>query len=166
MSGPTPPLKRHVALQPFSRDHYAGLVQAQRLLKTARDADSPDLKDRRDKTRIGFLQAWDEEIEAHFADEEELLIPLMNKEERHQLEMDHTVLRDLAKRGRALPEEELLDPDWFQQTGSKLETHIRWEERVLFPQIQERITQEEAGALMEQTQRIEESRARNACRKP
>ena len=76
------PIERHEALTPFSRDHYTGLVQAQHLSKAAES----DAVARR-KAIAEFVDAWDTEIAAHFADEERLLAELAHQflHQRHPL---------------------------------------------------------------------------------
>ena len=82
------PLKRHAALQPFSRDHTIGLIRAHDLLRTAQ---------KEAKERLAglqrFLGAWNDEIEAHFDDEERLLPALMNAAHRERLNREHDEIR-------------------------------------------------------------------------
>ncbi len=99
-----PPQPRHVSLQPFSRDHYVGLVQAERLRKAAdaQPADTPgsDAAARR-KAVSEFLDAWRQEIAEHFEDEERLLDALLTDPERTELHQQHHHLRALAEEAPA-----------------------------------------------------------------
>jgi hypothetical protein len=69
----TPPLKRHATLQPLSREHMGGLIQA-RSLRQAADRE----RAKRLRAIASFLDAWRSEIRAHFDDEERLLLPLVS----------------------------------------------------------------------------------------
>lgn len=154
-----PPLKRHPALQPLSRDHYVGLVQAQHLLKAA-GGDAPA----RRAAGLDFAKAWREEISVHFADEERLLPGLIaDVEDRTRLFDEHARLRTLAGQveGGAAGEP---DPDLLRALGTLLHDHIRWEERQLFPAIEAAANAEQLTHLEEETHAIETSRPRSACR--
>ncbi len=152
------PLKRHESLIPLSRDHYVGLVQAQHLIK----AGGQDAVARR-KAVAEFLDAWAMEIEPHFKDEERLLRGLMSDADGRQFEAEHALVRGLA--AEAGDKRKEVDPGaaWVWEVGQKLNDHIRWEERHLFPAIEKSATAQELKMLGEETQKVEASRPR-ACR--
>lgn len=152
-----PPLTRHPALQPLSRDHYVGLVQAQHLLRAAQAGES----DRR-AALADFRTAWQQDISVHFMDEERLLVALIPEPtSRERLLDEHARLRNLAS--RALQGTEDPDPDLLRQIGQLLNDHIRWEERHLFPAIEETAGQNQLANLQETTSALELSRPRSAC---
>ena len=154
------PIERHDALAPFSRDHYTGLVQAQRLLKAA-DADEAA----RRKAVKGFLDAWDQEIAEHFRDEETLLLPLLDEAHRDQLIQEHqqitAMVDDLREARRTIAP----DADLLRSLSQMLDAHIRWEERQLFAHLQGKLTDAQLQTLAQQTAPIEQSRPRNACQR-
>jgi len=128
----TPPLKRHATLQPLSREHMGGLIQARRLRQAA------DL-DRASRVRAiaGFLDAWRSEIGAHFEDEERMLLPLVRSPAlRDRLLHEHSDLRRLAERCEREPEAAASDAELVRELGVKLHDHIRWEEREFFEAVQ------------------------------
>jgi hemerythrin-like domain-containing protein len=151
-----PPLKRHDSLQMFSRDHYGGLVAAQHLLR-ARSADE------RRKALGEFLEAWRSEIAEHFVDEERLLTPLMDVAQRARMDEEHATLRALAQ--QAEQQANAADPwaDFVRDLGQRLNDHIRWEERELFPALEQSATSEQLRQIGEQTHRIEPTRPRSQC---
>lgn len=153
-----PPLKRHPALQPFSRDHYAGLVQAQRLIKAA-DGDAAA----RREALSGFLAAWQSEIAEHFADEEQLLPDLMDSEQLDRLRHDHERLRSHADQGNDRGAEDDPGAEWCREVGSTLNDHIRWEERSLFPAIEKTASNESLEQLEARTRELEARRPRSSC---
>ncbi len=153
-----PPLKRHPSLQPLSRDHYGGLVQADRLCKAA--AADVEASVRRGAV-ADFLDAWHREIAEHFEDEERLFRDLMNEPETAKLHEQHQALRTLAE--QAHDHRRQVDPgaDWCRTLGEALRDHIRWEERELFPAIQARATPEQLETLARHTAPIEQRRGRS-----
>ncbi|MHB1157894.1 MAG: hemerythrin domain-containing protein [Phycisphaerales bacterium] len=153
------PIVRHTALQPFSRDHYVGLVQASHLIKAA-DQDSAT----RRKVLAEFVDAWSHEIEPHFAEEERLLIALMRDEDGEQLFREHAAIRQIADEAWAYRRQVEVDPDWMRQSGQLLRDHIRWEERHLFVTIERDADAAQLRALGHSTAEIEQSRQRNICR--
>ncbi len=149
-----PPLPRHPALQPLSRDHYIGLVQARRLLEAANGNEAE-----RRRALAGFLDAWHHEIAEHFDDEDRLLAPLATEPLRERLQQEHAELRAMAQ--EAQERRRRIDPDayWMRLLGQTLNDHIRWEERELFPAIQERAG-DQLDDLRDEADRLEASRRR------
>jgi len=123
-------MKRHKVLEPFSRDHFGGLLVARHLVK-----------DRDDKALLSCLKLWDEEMKDHFEEEERLLAPLATPAMATRLRHDHEEIRQMilaARIGQCEPADIL-------NLGQKLHDHIRWEERHLFPVIQESDSIESIG---------------------
>lgn len=150
----TPPLKRHPALQPLSRDHYVGLVQGRHLMKAA-DGNAVA----RRAAVAAFIDAWDTEIAEHFDDEERLLGPLADEVGRTRMHREHDQIRALVENARQRRRK--IDPGeaWIRTLGQTLTDHIRWEERELFPAI-ESAAAEQLVALQPEADRIEASRHR------
>ena len=146
-------LKRHVALQPLSRDHLIGLFHAQRLIKLAENCTDHLLT----KTIEAFSEAWHSEIVVHFADEDRLFRPLPVAEKSlARLEKEHIELTKLIERVFEQPYSASL----ATRVGSLLDAHIRWEEHDLFPEIETTLSESQLAELATQTQRIEASRHR------
>lgn len=125
-------LKRHKALQPFSRDHHQGLLLSW-------------------KIRSGFNINIDVERIKTYADWyfKNHLLPHFEMEETHVFSLlDEN--NDLIK--RALADHRRLKR-LFNEMGDiekalhkieeELELHIRFEERILFPEIQKVVTEDE-----------------------
>lgn len=156
------PIQRHPALQPFSRDHYAGLVAAHRLIRSG----AGDDRERR-AALAHFLDAWHSEIRLHFDDEERLLLPLITEPLALQrLLDDHAALREAARHAETYAEHRHAPPDAavLRDLGEKLELHIRWEERVLFKEIEAEATPDQLADLQRQTHAFEQTRPRAASR--
>ena len=154
-----PPLKRHPALKPLSREHFNGLVQVRRL----RQAASADAQQRR-QALAGFLTNWSTEMAAHLDDEERLLGALLNTDDRQRLTADHARLRVLA--GQAQYQAAAAEPDsgWMRALATLLEQHIRWEERECYERLQQS-RPEELAELMSAAANIERCRAGAAPRR-
>jgi hypothetical protein len=145
-----PPLKRHPTLQPLSREHYAGLVLVRRLREAAR-SDEPARH-----TAAGLLtQAWTTELQAHFADEELLVGPWISDHDRVRLIEEHRALERRVEMVREIPQAPA--SAWLEETATMLESHIRWEERELFPAA-ERDGASGLDSLAHEAERIERER--------
>lgn len=136
-------MKRHPALEPFSRDHNDGLILARDLRKGVAGA-------------VARIQAaWAEELRDHFAEEERLLIPLATDEAATRLRIEH---KDIETRVSDLPE-------GAEELGAVLERHIRWEERVLFPEIEAMASPAQLAEVLRETEMLEERRWPNHPRR-
>jgi hemerythrin-like domain-containing protein len=130
-------VKRSEELAPLSRDHHQGLFAA---LKLKRNSDG---------AREAFLAFW-VEGRRHFAIEEELLMPALA---RHAPADHEAIVRvlvehvDLRRRAQALEADPEPAPETLQELGNRLEAHIRHEENVLFPLIEQTLPDDELAAL-------------------
>jgi hypothetical protein len=154
-----PPIQRHVALAPLSRDHYAGLVQAQHLIK-AGDVNHSDAIARRAAV-ASFLDVWAHEIAPHFADEELLLLEFMSPADRQRLLDDHARIHQQAKQLHDQRKQVDPDPATLVQLGTDLDAHIRWEERELFNDLQQSLIPDQLARLQVQTEVLEATRPRH-----
>lgn len=129
-------MKRHEALAPLSRDHHSSLILAQLLKKGA-----PEYKglpaDNAGKLKYA-LQQFEKHINKHFELEESILKKTANCNEAisrlgDEIMYEHEQLVTLF-----LSLEKEADPEAaMDKLGRLLETHIRKEERDLFPLIQQ-----------------------------
>ncbi len=126
MTGPLP-IKRHPALQPLSREHMSGLVQARNLSAAAAEP-----AESRRSTLARFAAVWDEEICHHFADEERMLAGLLSPGSLSRLVTEHRQLRKLAEMAIDQASAKEPDADLLRRLGARLHDHIRWEEREAF----------------------------------
>jgi quercetin dioxygenase-like cupin family protein len=140
-------MKRHPALQPLSRDHNAGLIEARRLRQAADDDPAVLLEAARSFARFFAADAID-----HFREEEELAFPLLLRDGEGapgplvDALLEHQRLYALVRRLEAGIERDAVDPELARELGALLDAHIRLEERVLFPLI-EQAAGEELEAL-------------------
>lgn len=142
-------MKRAEALQPLSRDHLKSLLAAKRL-RNATDAAVAGQD---------FLAFWESEGRRHFRVEEEVLLPgwaLHRPVDRvavaRMLE-EHLAIRRAALRaaGAEASLEELRD------LGRLLDDHVRFEERELFPMVEQALEPDDLARLAIAIERAEEN---------
>lgn len=132
-------MKRHEALEQLSRDHHQALFQAMRLKRADEDDASTVLAD--------FLDFWFEVGHLHFRAEEEVLLPAYSayadasREEVVRVLVDHVEIRREAHELGATKGEP--PPERLRALGERLDAHVRHEERVLFPLIEEALPDHE-----------------------
>ncbi|MEM0517145.1 hemerythrin domain-containing protein [Aequorivita flava] len=142
----TKPIKRHVALQPLSRQHHFGLLFSWKLRK--------GFHKNIEKKRLQQYAKWffKHEIEPHFKDEEKYLFPI--------LEADNELIERALKEHRRLKRlfNNTKDPERsLHQLEEELDAHIRFEERVLFNEIQKVATEAQLKKIEEIHSNLEET---------
>lgn len=131
-------MKRHDQLQPLSRQHHNGLLAALLLKKGIKKSADP-------KTMADFiLQFWNSDLEAHFKSEETVLIPALK-----ETAFDETLTKRLMNEHTALRsyiyslqyDDGLISV--IEDFAYLLEEHIRFEERVYFPEAENILNEEQ-----------------------
>lgn len=119
------PLKRHESLKPLSREHHQGLLLCWKIREGLKKEISPE----RIKSYASFF--YETQLIPHFRYEEEEIFPLLG-------ENNQFVKQALSQHQRliALFTEDFDPGQAIQEIATALEDHIRFEERVLFEQIQ------------------------------
>lgn len=134
-------MKRDQSLAELSRDHHRALRGAI-LMKRATEAD-------RDEVRDAVLAFWTAEGAKHFRIEEDMLLPAYaakadpGSEAVVRVLVDHVWIRERMERLAA----DGLDLEELHQLGQRLDDHVRHEERVLFPLIEEALDTETLAEL-------------------
>ena len=135
-------MKRADALRSLSRDHHQALVIAQALTR----ADESNAGER----QAAFLDFWRAHGHRHFQVEEEVLLPFyagfadVRTEPVVRVLTDHVEIRRMAQdleQGPAAP------VDSLHALGGRLADHVRHEERVLFPMIEDALPDERLAEL-------------------
>ncbi len=148
-------MKRSEALQPLSREHHQGLYVALQLSR-ADDATAAE-------ARTAMLDFFQREGRLHFRIEEEILLPALA---RHRSAEDPVVVRvltdhvKLRRRCADLLASDESAPMDLHALGELLEGHIRHEERVLFPMVEEALTEAQLEELGEALRRAEDEAQR------
>ncbi|SFB03284.1 cation-binding protein [Algoriphagus aquimarinus] len=133
---PNLPIKRHVALQPLSRDHHHGLLFCWKIRS--------GVKRGIDTSRMEAHAAWfwNSHLKSHFAEEEELVFPILGNENEliQQALTEHAELKKLFSK-------EDMDYEFLNYLQIALEKHIRFEERILFNEIQDVATPQQLAMV-------------------
>jgi len=138
-SGKHDSLTRHPSLQPLSRHHHHALVLAQRLIKQSQPMDV---------LKADLQTFWDNGGRLHFREEEEYLLPEYAKYRCievpaiQEMLLEHVRIRSLASEIAAGA-----GKDKLLMLGELLRNHVRKEERVIFPMMEEGIPDEQLRKL-------------------
>jgi hypothetical protein len=132
-------MKRHPSLQPLSDDHHRALVLARRLRRDSTGMDAEALA----ALACQVQQEFGAELEPHFRLEERWLLPAL--EGRGESRLAAQTLEDHA-RLRALVHG-VWSEDTARELGALLEKHVRFEERVLFPEAEARLSEVELASV-------------------
>lgn len=131
------PLKRSKALQSLSREHHYGLLLCWKIRS--------GLKKSVDIERIKVYTDWffKNSLSKHFNIEEEFVFKLLgnNHEYVKKALADHRRLTRLFEDTKNIEKS-------LNQLEEELEKHIRFEERVLFPEIQKTASEHEIELIM------------------
>jgi hemerythrin-like domain-containing protein len=149
-------MKRAPELRDLSDHHHRGLVQARRLRRAATgdEANMPE------ETAEAFLEFWQEGTTTHFREEEEVLLPvlaryredLLGREPVVEMLLQHARIRGLIMGLSDEVKGGSVRLETLGSIGELLESHIRLEEREVFPTIEEALPEE---ALREVADRLE-----------
>ena len=138
------PLKRHPALKPLSKDHHHGLLLCWKI----REGRKKQISDERIKAYTDYF--FKSQLVPHFQFEEEELFVLLGD--------DHPMIKR-AKREHILLENLFNEKTNIERSLSEiekqLEKHIRFEERVLFSEIQQETPEEKLEALKEREDELQ-----------
>jgi iron-sulfur cluster repair protein YtfE (RIC family) len=135
-------MRRTAALEGLSRDHHLALVVAQKLERAT--VDTAPL------ARHAFLSYWASEGRHHLRSEEEVLLPASARyieardESVVQVLVEHV---DLRRRAADLEADAAPPLHQIRALGELLRGHVRYEERVLFPLIEQAVPEPELAAL-------------------
>jgi hemerythrin-like domain-containing protein len=144
-------MKRHEALEQLSRDHHQALFQAMRLKRAEEDDASDVLGD--------FLDFWFGVGYLHFRAEEEVLLPAYSayadasRDEVVRVLVDHVEIRREAHELGGLTSDP--PPERLHKLGERLDAHVRHEERVLFPLIEDALPDDELARVARGVDEVE-----------
>ena len=146
-------MKRHPALRALSSDHHQGLVQARRLERAAQSVAAGAAEADLGTVAQAFLVFWDVHTRPHFREEEEVLLPTFARYGDPaaapvvRLLVEHVHIRrliaDLQRQVDTGPPEAAT----MAAIGEQLRAHIRYEEDVVFPLIEQTLPEEALAAL-------------------
>ncbi len=124
------PQKRHIALQPLSREHHHGLLLSWKI----RSGFSKNIDPKRMRSYADWF--YKTQLIPHFEIEEAHIFTILEKDN----ELVKKALAEHRRIKRLFAETEN-DAKTLSKIEEELEKHIRFEERVLFPEIQKVATE-------------------------
>jgi len=132
------PLKRHKALQPLSREHHHGLLLSWKI----RTGFSKNIEIERIKTYADWF--FNNELIPHFELEEAHIFPILKADN----ELVKRALAEHRRLKRLFNDEKDIERS-LHKIEEELEQHIRFEERILFPEIQKTATEAQLALIEE-----------------
>tara|TARA_R110002050_G_scaffold57866_6_gene130202 strand:- start:5878 stop:6342 length:465 start_codon:yes stop_codon:yes gene_type:complete len=131
------PQKRHIALQPLSREHHHGLLLSWKI----RTGFSKNIEPKRIKIYADWF--FETHLIPHFEMEEAHVFTILNEKD----ELIKQALVDHRRLKRLFTKETNDDAKALSQIEEELDKHIRFEERVLFPEIQKIATKDQLNFI-------------------
>ena len=142
VAGSVEDMKRSEALKVLSHQHHQGLFAALQLKRASTETAC--------EARSAFLDFYERHGAHHFSIEEELLLPAYARHtacDRPEVVRVLTEHVELRRRGQDLRTSADPDPSALRELGERLERHIRFEERELFPLIEAALPDDELAQL-------------------
>ncbi|MBD98995.1 MAG: cation-binding protein [Verrucomicrobia bacterium] len=132
------PLKRHLLLQDLSRDHHHGLLLCWKIRTGFKKEIAP-------KRMMKYAQwFWKNHLKVHFKIEEETVFPILGKEH----DLIKKALSEHRKIKRLMEGTDNIEVR-LNSIEEQLEQHIRFEERILFQEVQSIATETELKHVKE-----------------
>lgn len=132
------PIKRNENILPLSRDHHHGLLFCWKI----KQGIGKKVTGNRIQKYVGYF--WDSHLCGHFEEEEHLLFCEVDDKLCDDAILQHAEIAELIK---MITNDNKTDDDTFALLASKLEKHIRFEERELFPFLELAISPEKMVSI-------------------
>ncbi len=144
------PLKRHPALVPLSKDHHFGLLLCWKIRTGIKNDISAD----RLVNYVNYF--FNDHLKPHFREEEQHIFTLLDArdEKRLKAELQHTQLVSLIGELSNNPAGSI---EKLNQLADDLDQHIRFEERDLFPYVQNTLDEKELEVLKNKIEDIHQN---------
>jgi hemerythrin-like domain-containing protein len=134
----TKPIKRSEQLAPLSRDHHEALLLVWKIRQGLKNSTPP-------KEIAAYVHwFWNNHLQLHFSQEEHLLLPHLpeSDEMANKLKTEHQAIREMVAG--------TLQTDSLAMLADKMNDHIRFEERQLFPHIEKKLTTDQLNSIYHQ----------------
>lgn len=143
-------MKRHESIVTLSREHHLGLLFCWKI----RQGIKKQIPTERMQPYIRYF--WNNHLKRHFEEEETLLFCLLEDSLMEEAIRQHEQIRKLIVVTIAI---EQTDAGQLHILADVLDNHIRFEERVLFPHMEESLSEEKLaklGSVLQQLHPIRE----------
>ncbi|MGN6250128.1 MAG: hemerythrin domain-containing protein [Ginsengibacter sp.] len=136
------PLKRDENLLKLSRDHHAGLLFCWKIRQGVKYHVAVE-------RMIEYIKYfWDHHFATHFKEEEEFLFAQVRDKEVQKALDDHQKIKTFVDQVSVSGMEN--EEDVLLELADTVDDHIRYEERVLFPHLQEKLSEDQLKTIGEQ----------------
>jgi iron-sulfur cluster repair protein YtfE (RIC family) len=130
-------VKRHDSLIPLTHDHHHALAQARRLRISAARPQQERTAQARE-----FIDFFESDTLVHFREEEELVFPLVIDDPEAEtalarLMLEHLRIHAGVHKLRDELESDAVRGNTLASIAEQLETHVRFEEKTIFPLIEQ-----------------------------
>ncbi len=126
------PLKRNIHIVELSKDHHFTLLFCWKIRQGLKRGADPE----RIRNYVAYFR--EQHMREHFREEEELLFSAVKDEQVDKAWEDHRQINRLADQVVEKPTAENL-----QQLADMVDDHVRYEERTLFPHLEQVLTEEQ-----------------------
>lgn len=138
-------MKRHESLVALSRDHHFGLLFCWKLRQGLKKGVALE----RMQPYVSYF--WQHHLQQHFEEEEKLLFTLLHDHLTEQAMTEHKYIRQLAE---AVIHASDIQSHQVEKLADTLDDHIRFEERKLFPHLEEQLPEKQLAELHLQLQQL------------
>lgn len=132
-------MKRNENLVPLSREHHFGLLCVWKI----RQGVTKGIAYKRILNYVNYF--WKESLSRHFETEDRVLPEMENAILQNQMEQEHSQIRKLISHINASDDKQLL-----LDFANALQNHIRFEERVVFPEYEQNLSDEQMTEIGKQ----------------
>jgi hemerythrin-like domain-containing protein len=130
------PLKRNKHIIQLSKDHHFTLLFSWKI----RQGLKLDVDTKRIKKYVQYF--WQNDMQAHFREEEEILFAPVQDVKVQKAIDDHREIKELVDAVVQTPESEAT-PEQLSLLANTIDAHVRYEERELFPHLEKTLTTEQ-----------------------
>jgi hemerythrin-like domain-containing protein len=131
-------MKRHQGIVELSRDHHFGLLFCWKL----RQGTKKGISTARMRPYVQYF--WDNHLRKHFGEEETLLFSLLRDDLVEQAMLEHKHIKQLVE---AVTHATAVSSDELNTLANTVDDHIRFEERKLFPHMEQQLAEKELAEL-------------------
>lgn len=122
------PIRRSESIMKLSREHHFSLLFCWKIREGLKKRTAP-------KRMVQYAQYfWSNHIQPHFLEEEEILFAPLQDEMVLKAMEEHAVIREGIEALTVLPPENITDE--LTKLADQLDKHVRYEERQLFPHLE------------------------------
>jgi iron-sulfur cluster repair protein YtfE (RIC family) len=127
------PIKRNEHILQLSRDHHFTLLFSWKLVQGVKNK----IEFERIKKYVDYF--WHNDMQAHFREEEEILFPLIKGDQVEKAALDHEQIKKQVYKVLSEDDQEQVYK-YLASLADSIITHVRYEERVLFPYLEQILT--------------------------